>query len=83
MEEELFSRKSSLKFPAAELKGSFDRKFEKSLPKVWEILFYFLNSFFSLITFFYLWFNWSHKLSLEKLLWTRKRNVDKTAKKKC
>ena len=69
MEEEFFSRRSSLKISAGELECSFDQIFEKVSPEVWEILFHFLELFICFLTYvFYLWFNWSQELSLEKLL---------------
>ena len=62
------------KFSAGELECSFDQNAEKILPEVWETLFHFLKLFICLLTnFFELWFNWSWKLSLKKLIWTREK----------
>ena len=60
-------------FPQESLDCSFDQIFDKVLPEVWEILFHFLELFICFLKFvFDLWFNWSQKHSLEKLLWTQK-----------
>ena len=72
MDEAFFSRKIPDNFSAGDLECSFDQFVEKIMSEVWEILSLSQPVHLFIYIFFDLWFNWSWKLSLKKLIWTRK-----------
>ena len=69
---DLFQEKFPDNFSTGDLKCSFDQFGEKILSEVWEILWFSQTGYLFIYIFFDLWFNWSWKLPLKKLIWTRK-----------
>ena len=72
MDEGFFSRKFPDNFSTGDLECSFDQFVENILSEVWEILWLSQPVYLFIYIFFDLWFNWSWKLTLKKLIWTRK-----------
>ena len=72
MDEGIFHEKFPDNFSTGDLECSFDQFVENIFSEVWEILSLSQPVYLFIYNFFDLWFNWSRKLPLKKLIWTRK-----------
>ena len=72
MDEGIFHEKFPDNFSTGDLECGFDQFVENILSEVWEILSLSQPVYLYIYNFFDLWFTWSRKLPLKKLIWTRK-----------